>query len=668
MLKGRWLLLISAFLILSGCQSWTVRDIDTLPPTASLPSQSEQGWVEARYFDDVPGSRVDDLVGIARYPDNPDETLQLTRLEGALNRANRYGTLVRGYIEAPSTGRYRFFVSGDDETQFLLSQSTSPTEAQLVASVPSNSPRNDFSRFSSQASPYFDLEVGQRYYFEIRHKDGYGGDHFSVAWEGPGFGQTIVDGQFLYSFAQGSALYPTDELSTQGYALGYRIGFFDGTQGLPFNAQYPPLDEDQDGLYDNWEVYHSLDPANPGDAMSDQDGDFLTAYDEFWLGTHPAGPDSDGDGIPDGVEFAYGLNPLNPADAHEDMDGDGFSNLEEYLAGKDLSDPADYPSARIDYTPGLTGQYFTGADFDQFVFARTDSGLNMDWGGGAPAEGMPRDRFTVRWLTQFNPPHSEGVREYEFRVQRDDGARIFVGNSMIMDVWTGGSSSTVYTTTHAFEAGTLHPLTIEYREGYGSARVNIDVVDLESGRVLNPASIFLTQPLDAEVSLDVDEDGIPDAWELRFGLNPHAPEGRAAYNPQGVTALQAYQQGQNPWTLETVGTWDGQLVGSAPVPPPPLQSEPPVGEYAPDQTVTLSWVAPATRVDGSSLSLSEIEEYEINYGQSENNLNLIQAVPGGTMNYDFEALESGTWYFQVRAVDNEGLRSAPSETVSYDVN
>lgn len=665
MLKGRWLLLISAFLILSGCQSWTVRDIDTLPPTASLPSQSEQGWVEARYFDDVPGNRVENLTGIARYPDNPDETVRLVRFESAANRGNNYGTLVRGYIQPPASGRYRFFVSGDDETQFFLSLTTSAEDAQRVASVPSSTSRNQFTMFSSQTSPYFDLEVGQRYYFELRHKESTGGDHFSVAWEGPGFGRTIIESEYLYSYAQGSSLYPDDELSAQGYALGYRIGFFDGAQGLPFNAQYPPLDEDQDGLYDNWEVHHGLNPTNPGDAMSDQDGDFLTAYDEFWLGTHPADPDTDGDGIPDGVEFAYGLNPLNPADAHEDQDGDGFSNLEEYLAGKDLSDPADYPSARIDYIPGLTGQYFSGGNFDQFVFARTDSGLNMDWGSASPADGLPRDKFTVRWLTQFYPPHSDGVREYEFIVRRDDGARIYIGESLLLDSWRGGSFAT-YSASSVFEADTLYPLTIEYREDHGSAWVNIEIVDRETGVILSPESIFFTQPLDASASLDADEDGIPDVWELKYGLNPHAPEGQAAYNSQGVTALQAYQQGLNPWTLETVGAWDGQLVGSAPVRPP--QPSPPGEEYAPDQMVVVSWVAPATRVDGSSLSLSEIESYEISYGQSENNLNQTQTVPGGTMNYSIEMAGPGIWYFQVRAIDNDGLKSAPSEVVSHRID
>jgi len=41
--------------------------------------------------------------------------------------------------------------------------------------------------------------------------------------------------------------------------------------------------------------------------------------------------DSDRDGIPDDWEKAHGLNPNDPSDANKDLNGDGYTNLEKYL-------------------------------------------------------------------------------------------------------------------------------------------------------------------------------------------------------------------------------------------------------------------------------------------------------------------------------------------------
>ncbi len=48
--------------------------------------------------------------------------------------------------------------------------------------------------------------------------------------------------------------------------------------------------------------------------------------------------DRDGDGMPDDWEVAHGLNPDDPGDADADADGDGFTNREEYEAGTDPSE------------------------------------------------------------------------------------------------------------------------------------------------------------------------------------------------------------------------------------------------------------------------------------------------------------------------------------------
>ncbi|NQU38887.1 MAG: matrixin family metalloprotease [Lentisphaerae bacterium] len=82
-----------------------------------------------------------------------------------------------------------------------------------------------------------------------------------------------------------------------------------------------PFDSDGDGMSDEWEEAHGLDPLNPsGDhgADGDPDEDGLSNLYEYLTGNDPNAVDSDGNGVSDG---------------NEDFDGDGLSNAAELSAG-----------------------------------------------------------------------------------------------------------------------------------------------------------------------------------------------------------------------------------------------------------------------------------------------------------------------------------------------
>lgn len=49
------------------------------------------------------------------------------------------------------------------------------------------------------------------------------------------------------------------------------------------------------------------------------------------LETGEAYLDTDKDGMPDDWESTHGLNPADPADGSLDRDGDGYTNVEEFL-------------------------------------------------------------------------------------------------------------------------------------------------------------------------------------------------------------------------------------------------------------------------------------------------------------------------------------------------
>ncbi len=643
----------SAVILVTGCQSWQFRDIEKLPPTASIPQQSEPGKVDAWYFDGITGETVDSLTTADAYPESPSEIVALNQLQRVEDRADNYGTLIRGFVEPSQTGEYTFYVSGDDETQFWLSETQDPGGASQIATTGRATRIEDYTRYSSQTSPVLYLEAGNQYYFEIRHKEGRYDDHFSVAWEGPGFSRQVVSGQYLHSYAQQSPTTAQELTPQQAYEMGYRVGFFDAEQGLTFNPTYPALDEDQDGLYDNWEVVHGLNPADAADANSDQDNDLLSALDEFWSATNPTDPDTDGDGIPDGYEFAYGLDPRDPADASVDLDGDGYSVLEEYQAGTDPNDPGDSPVQEPQYTAGFVGQYFNGTSFDEFLYTQKDPSVQFNWGSGSPSPDMPSNRFSIRWQGWFVPPHSDGTHSYQLTTRTDDGVRLFVNGEPVIDRWVK-QSATPYSADISVAADERVAITMEYYEGLYDATATLTISDAQTGEQLDTAAVI--ESLDLNTSPDVSSlsDGITDVYKLRYGLPLLQPTASQVLNNEGITVLEAYQSGLHPYTLETVSEPDAPITEPAPTEPTAA-------------TVTLSWSAPGTRVDGSSIALSEISHYEISYGESPDNLDQQARAEADETSYTLEGLAEGTWYFTIRVVDTDGLTSQPSDTVEFQV-
>ena len=74
-------------------------------------------------------------------------------------------------------------------------------------------------------------------------------------------------------------------------------------------------DNDSDGMSDDFELAHGLNPLDPRDAALDGDADGLTNLDEARLRTDPNDPDTDDDGVNDGDEVAAGTDPKVHANA-----------------------------------------------------------------------------------------------------------------------------------------------------------------------------------------------------------------------------------------------------------------------------------------------------------------------------------------------------------------
>jgi uncharacterized protein (DUF1800 family) len=138
------------------------------------------GGITRELWNDLPGASV------AQIPlaSAPDSTSLLASLQAPSDSGDAYGARIRGFLTAPASGDYRFFLRGDESAVFYLSDDEEPVNAWKRAEVASPSASADWTGAAS--SPLLRLEAGQRYYLEILHKEDTGSDHLALGWAKPG--------------------------------------------------------------------------------------------------------------------------------------------------------------------------------------------------------------------------------------------------------------------------------------------------------------------------------------------------------------------------------------------------------------------------------------------------------------------------------------------------
>jgi hypothetical protein len=175
----------------AGSQSLTVGVPDSLmliklDPTSTSPF-AQTGTVYQEVWTGVSGTAV---AGVP-VQNAPTQVNTLTQLEGTFSGDN-YGSRIRGYITAPKEGLYTFWVSGDDNVQLRLSRMPDAArDLQTIATVPGYSNLREWNKFAEQKSVPVSLLGGRKYYFEVVHKEGTGGDSVSVGWAKPGESKSL---------------------------------------------------------------------------------------------------------------------------------------------------------------------------------------------------------------------------------------------------------------------------------------------------------------------------------------------------------------------------------------------------------------------------------------------------------------------------------------------
>jgi PA14 domain/Divergent InlB B-repeat domain/Carbohydrate binding module (family 35) len=127
---------------------------------------------------------------------------------------------------------------------------------------------------------------------------------------------------------------------------------------------------------------------------------------------------------------------------------------------------------------GLRGQYyndggvsyplanpFTGTP----VLTRTDATVDFVWGQGSPGAPVTINNFSAKWTGKVKPPVTGS---YTFTVRGDDGVRLFISGTKVIDGWSDhGPTDFTYTTNLA--AGTMYDIELHFYENGGGAECKL---------------------------------------------------------------------------------------------------------------------------------------------------------------------------------------------------
>ena len=124
---------------------------------------------------------------------------------------------------------------------------------------------------------------------------------------------------------------------------------------------------------------------------------------------------------------------------------------------------------------GLRGEYYNDPSNGAYpledpfaaspVLTRTDATVDFDWDDDSPTSHVNSNFFSARWTGQVKAPISGS---YTFTVTGDDGVRLFINGTRVINSWRD-QGATAYSYTTTLSAGTLYNIELHYYEHEGDA-------------------------------------------------------------------------------------------------------------------------------------------------------------------------------------------------------
>lgn len=402
---------------------------------------------QAAFAQDVPGVRAEYF----NYSGNPPTAIPASgavvdRVESNINvmrstsapapgiGSDNYLTRYTGTILVPTTGTYTFQVDSDDGVRLYVDCNNDGVMQGLELLIDK---WMDQSTATYQASCPSNLVAGTRYRFRVEYYERGGEQSIRLSWSGPspvGSTQTVIP--------RGTA--------TQGLYSGV----VDNTPPTIVSASLAC------GATNQILVTFS----ETLDASSAQ-----TVANYSLTGGHTI---TSATLTGDGTSVALTLSPNLTANRMLTV-----NNVQD-LAGNRIAtnSTATVPFSPTTLAAGLIGDYYgqnstARAYFSGNSVQRIDGTVDFDWGSGTPGvTGVGADDFSVRWTGLVRVP-TTGT--YNFRTLSDDGVRLYVNGSLVIDNWSDHGTATDTSTGIPLTAGSYVPITLEYYERGGGAVIRL---------------------------------------------------------------------------------------------------------------------------------------------------------------------------------------------------
>jgi hypothetical protein len=127
------------------------------------------------------------------------------------------------------------------------------------------------------------------------------------------------------------------------------------------------------------------------------------------------------------------------------------------------------PSASARESGSFAAVFFHDPNLKEVAFTRRDPSVAFDWESDAPAEGFQTDHFSASWEGNLA---IERAGKYDFYLTSDDGSRLSIDGSLVIDNW--GNHGPLTMTGSADLTKGSHTIHVDYFDNIGTAMVKLE--------------------------------------------------------------------------------------------------------------------------------------------------------------------------------------------------